>query len=200
MSEALQVRVIQAALGFIGDDVDGIPGPRTVAVFQDLVARVRAGGTVPVSVVMGSKGWKFTARIDGADLVVENCRATCFGGTADPQDSGDTASGISTRDPKVLGVALPMNGKHFTGLNAAEHAALDGSPIPRIPWKTIVRVESGGISHDFPVIDLGPAKRTGNAIDLTIAAARKFKPNATATNFSATVSYRILGGARYVGR
>jgi hypothetical protein len=198
MSEALQIRVIQAALGFIGDDVDGIPGPRTVSAFQDLVARVRAGKAESGRVLQGAAGWKFTARIDRDDLVVENCRATCFGGVADPQDSGDTASGISTRDPKVLGVALPMNGNHFTGLSPAEHTALDGSPIPRIPWKTVVRVESGGVSLDFPVIDFGPAKRTGNAIDLTIAAARKFNPKATATNFAATVSYRILGGARFV--
>lgn len=198
MNPPQQVRVIQAALGFVGDDVDGIPGKRTIQAFHDLVLATRMSVAGGAKILRGSPGWKFTARIEGADLVVENVRATCFGGTADPQDSGATASGISTRDPKVEGVALPMNGEHFPKMSKAEHAALDGSPIPRLPWGTMVRVTSGKLTHEFPVIDLGPHKRTGNAIDLTIAAAKKFNPAATATNFSATVSYRILGGAQFV--
>jgi hypothetical protein len=64
----------------------------------------------------------------------------------------------------------------------------------------MVEVESGGVKITVPVIDLGPHKRTGNAIDLTIAAARKFNPRATARNFAIRVSYRILGAAKHVRR
>ncbi len=86
----------------------------------------------------------------------------------------------------------------FSRLSEAEHAALDGSPIPRVPWKTEVRVTNGIGTVNLPVIDLGPGKRTGNAIDLTIAAARFFKPNATARNFEARVDFTIIGAAKFV--
>lgn len=129
-------------------------------------------------------GWKFTARREGLNLIVENVRATCFGGSDDPQDSGETASGLSTVKFKWLpAVALPMN---------TDIASLRGSPIPRCPFGTLVRVVSGEKTFDFPVIDIGPGRRTGNAIDLTIAAARMFDPNATARNFSMTCSYIII--------
>jgi hypothetical protein len=66
----------------------------------------------------------------------------------------------------------------------------------------MVRVTSraNGKVHDLPVIDLGPAKHTKNALDLTIAAARLFDPGASATKFEMQCDYRILGGAQYVRR
>ncbi len=127
-----------------------------------------------------------------------NARATCFGGSDDPQDDGQTASGISTKNPAVFGVALPMDGRQFPGASHGTHVALDGSPIPKVPWRTLVRVEAMGQKHEFMAIDLGPAKRTGNALDLTIAAARMFDPRASATNFEMRCTYRIIGGAKFV--
>lgn len=143
--------------------------------------------------------WKFTAKREGSDILVENVRATCFGGDADPQDSGETASGLSTIKFKWLAaVALPMR---YTGTSKAMLNALGGSPIPKVPWGTLVRVTDlkTGKSFDLPVIDLGPARKTGNAIDLTVAAARLFTPLASATNFSMRCSYRVLGMGNALG-
>lgn len=151
--------------------------------------------TSDMTILRGDGTWPFSAHIDGDDVVVVNCRATCFGGGADPQDSGETASGISTKDnPRMEACALPMN---YTGANGPLRKALGGSPIPRVPWRTLVEIMANGKKLTVPVIDLGPGKRTGNALDLTIAAARFFKGNASATNFELTCSYRILGAAKH---
>ena len=132
----------------------------------------------------------------GDDIVVRDVRATCFGGANDPQDSGETASGISTKgNPSLKACALPIC---YAGRSPALLKALGGSPIPKVPWKTPVEIRSGGKTLIVGVIDLGPAKHTGNAIDLTIAAARVFNPRATATNFEMQCSYRIIGGAKYL--
>lgn len=153
-------------------------------------------------------GWKFDAYIDGDDIVMFGVRATCFGGANDPQDSGATASGVSTKaNPNLESVSLPMD---YRGQSRSTKNALWGSPIPLMPfglersgadnpngcWVTVSR---GGKSFRWPCIDLGPAHGTGNAIDLTIAAARKFAPQASATNFSAIVDVRIHGAAKYLG-
>lgn len=148
-------------------------------------------------VLLGDGTWPWQAFVDGDDIVVENCRCTCFGGAADPQDSGETASGVNTKlNPKIEGCALPMR---YTGKSKALLAALGGSPIPKLPWKTMVEIKGAGITIRVPVIDLGPAKKTGNALDLTVAAARRFNPKATATNFAMRCSYRILGAAKHAG-
>lgn len=142
----------------------------------------------------GDGTWPWQAEIEGGDIVVRGARATCFGGADDPQDSGETASGISTKkNPEIIGCALPMA---YTGRNKKLRAALGGSPIPRLPWRTIVRVTARGKTLDVPVIDLGPAKRTGNALDLTIEAARFFDPEATARSFEIRCDYRILGAVQ----
>ena len=106
----------------------------------------------------------FVVEVVDQDLVVRNVVCTWFGGPNDPSDSGRTASGVSTReDPKLLGCALPMDGFNF-------HKT-DGSPIPRLPWGTQVRVTNkrSGKSLSFPLIDLGPSRYAASraAIDLT---------------------------------
>lgn len=150
------------------------------------------------TVLRGDGTWPWNAFVVGDDIVVRNCRGTAFGGSNDPEDSGETASGISTKaNPAMRACALPMI---YTGKGKALKAALGGSPIPRIPWKTLVEIReiSTGKTLTVPVIDLGPAKRTGNAIDLTVAAARYFDPNATATRFAIHCDYRIIGGAKFL--
>ena len=150
----------------------------------------------------GDGTWFFDVKIEGDDLVVENVRATCFGGVSDPQDDGRTASGISTRSSRVLGCALPRN---YTGPGRVARSALGGSPIPAgIPFSIMVEV-SPADSHLFapfevPFIDVGPAKKTKNGIDLTIAAAKKIHTHASATDFEARVNYRIKGGAKYASQ
>ncbi len=179
---------------------DGENGPTTRAAFEALFTMPDDAEWPPVAPmgVISVPGWNFVVRIDGDDLCVDNCRATCFGGSNDPQDNGDTASGISTKkNPGLAAVSLPMD---FG--NSVPNTK--GSPIPKLPWKTMVEVidlnSSGNTvpSHQFPLIDIGPAKKTGNAIDFTIAAARLFNPKATASNFEMRCSFRIIGGAKFL--
>lgn len=154
----------------------------------------------PVAMVAASGGeWGFTIRTEGNDLIMPMGRATCFGGDSDPQDDGSTASGISTRlHGDIAAVSLPMNGERWPNGSKAFHAALDGSPLGRLPWLTLVDVTIGTQTETFPVIDLGPGKRTGNALDLTKTAARHFVRNANAVNFAQSCSYRIRGGVSLV--
>lgn len=183
----------------LGVTADGKWGPQSQAALDHLIAESRINPAPVVGKTLGDGTWPWTARIDGDDVVVDSCRMTCFGGSDDPQDSGDTASGVSTkRNPDLAACSLPMDGRAFPGLSRAEHAALDGSPIPRVPFKTIVEVTVGGIIQRLPAIDLGPGKRTKNALDLTIAAARIFDSRASARNFETYGSYRVIGAAKYV--
>ena len=153
--------------------------------------------TSGMTILRGDGTWTWNAYIDGEDILVLNARATAFGGANDPQDNGETASGLSTKmNPNFLGCALPMI---YTGSVKNLLAALGGSPIPKIPWRSqvIVTEECTGKQAIVKVIDLGPGKRTGNAIDLTVASARIFNPNATSSNFSMMCHYRILDAAKY---
>lgn len=156
--------------------------------------------SIPMNATAFLKGdgtWPFIAEIDGDDIVVRDVKATCFGGDSDPQDNGETASGISTRrNPRLQACALP--------LSYSRMEALRGSPIPWMPWRTPVDVTHGDVTITVPLIDLGPGKQAtrkgqpAHAIDLTVAAARRFMPEASATNFSLhPVTYRIRGGARF---
>lgn len=154
-----------------------------------------APDTSGMTILRGDGTWPWNAWIDGDDIVVMDCRATCFGGANDPQDSGETASGISTKlNPGIIGCALPLA---YRGTSSALVKALGGSPLPKIPWRTKVEITSNGKTITASLIDLGPAKKTGNAIDLTIAAARMFDRKATATRFAMECSYRIKGAAKY---
>ena len=127
------------------------------------------------------------ALVDGDDLAVYNARATWFGGVNDPEDNGETASGISTKKrPDIEGCALPMS-----------FGPCAGSPLPHLPWGTKVRIthHKSGKTIIVPVIDLGPARDTGNAIDLTPAAFKQFAP---LVDGNVVVDYRILGAAKRV--
>jgi hypothetical protein len=145
----------------------------------------------------GDGSWPFVAYVLGDDLVLIHQKTTCFGGGDDPQDDGSTASGVSTKPIAVEGISLPMDMRGRKG-SAAVHKALDGSPIPFMPFiETKVEITCGSIQFIAPLLDLGPAKYTGNAVDLTIACARKIVPTATARNFGVNVNIRIIGGAKY---
>ena len=151
-----------------------------------------------LTILRGDGTWPWSAHVDGDDIIVPNARATCFGGGNDPQDDGQTASGVSTKlNPNLAACSLPMI---YTGRDPKLIKALGGSPIPRVPWRTLVEVTevATGRKFAFPVIDIGPGKRTGNALDLTIAAARKFKSAATADCFALVCNYRIIGGAKFL--
>ena len=164
--------------------------------FKSIFQPTMPEDTSDLTILRGDGSWPWSAHVDGDDILVIGVTATCFGGSDDPLDSGETASGISTRDnPTLKGCALPMC---YAGRSNALRKALAGSPIPRVPWGTKVEIMSNGRRLIVPVIDLGPAKRTGDAIDLTVAAARYFDPKATANNFLLRCSYRILGGAKHL--
>lgn len=142
--------------------------------------------------LIGDGTWPWLdVAVEGDDIVCRSTPATWFGGDSDPMDSGETASGILTRGhPALFGCALPMNVPHS--------AATKGSPIPRVPWKTVVRVfchETHKVV-EVPVIDLGPGKRTRHGLDLTVAAFEALGVNQERGILR--VDYRILGGARFV--
>lgn len=152
----------------------------------------------------GDGTWPFTVTVDGQDLVFSGV-ATCFGGGDDPQDDGSTASGINTKThPAFAACSLAMDGRQFPGASHAEHAQLDGCPIPRLPFNTTVEVTIRGVSASFPVIDLGPAKdatddpKRPHVVDLTAPAARRFDANANARNFEEPCTVRIIGGAKFI--
>ena len=127
--------------------------------------------------------WGFTAFIDGDDIVVRGGEATWFGGADDPDDDGETASGVNTKlRPTMQGCALPLN-----------YGPCAGSPIPKIPWGSRVEVTYQEKTITVPVIDLGPARDTGHAIDLTVAAFEEFAPRDVG---KIVVGYRILGAAK----
>ncbi len=144
------------------------------------------------AVLPGDGRYGFTVRVEGDDLVARAVRATWFGGAHDPQDNGQTASGVSTRlHPDLLGCALPMNGFRVTR----------GSPLPDLPWlSTTVEVTrpANGRRVSTPLIDLGPAAppHAHAAIDLTLAAFRALGGDPAVG--SLTVDFRVLGGARHL--
>lgn len=195
-----KLQAVQTALGVAPDNKWG--GESQAALDDAINESRRLIHNVPFE----RNSWPWKSRIDGDDVVVDLCRMTCFGGSDDPQDGGATASGISTKDrPDLAACSLPMDGRAWGWppathdvLTAREHLALDGSPIPRVPFKTMVRVTVDHKTVEIPVIDLGPGRKTGNALDLTIAAARLFDPKASARSFEARGSYRVLGAAKYV--
>lgn len=149
--------------------------------------------------------WNFV--VDGEDLVVRNIIATCFGGKYDAGDNGETESGMANDGSNdILQVALPIR---------STEAATRQSPLafkgPHIPWKTEVRVwrEADGEETAISAIlsDNGPdyAQFPTHAIDLNPLLALQFNsnPRITIQNVanlwsSSGMSYRVVGGARYI--
>lgn len=192
MSAQDTVRLIQAALGFDRTECDGIPGRKTRGAIDTLFAQAlmkkarvnRDGQTIQ------REGWSFSVQVEGDDLVVYGTSATWFGGDADPLDNGETASGVLTRgNPKVMGCALPV-------LPFVRSTA--NSPLPRIPWKTMVQVSVPGLPGiTVPLIDNGPARSAGDGIDLTVAAFKALG-GTLVDGVLHDVTYRVLGGAAYL--
>ena len=142
-------------------------------------------------IIFGDKGWYWYALVYGSDLIVRGAIATWFGGANDPQDNGETASGVNTKDqPDIMGCALPMRG--FPDVKSVQ-----GSPLPRIPWHTPVYVSVPfGITIQTTLIDLGPSRYTNHAIDLTTHAFKQLGGDLGRGLLS--VDYRIIGGANYL--
>lgn len=176
-----KVAAIQTVLGVT---VDGLWGKESQAAFDAVVhpEGLTGDGTWP---------W-IKAKIVGDDIVIAPGVVTAFGGASDKMDSGETASGVSTKNnPSFIGCALPMR--------RDSSPALRGSPIPKLPWKTVVIFSNSfGLSVNTKLIDEGPAKWTKHIGDLTEAAAKLFDKNANANNFTETLSIRIIDGAKYV--
>jgi len=134
-----------------------------------------------------SSSWKFDAYEDGCDIIAT--------GMATQWSDHVTSSGTPADNPKLYACALP------TG----RCAATSGSPFPKLPWYTVVRVwcHSTGKTIYCVLIDEGPSKRAlagtgkpGSAmIDLNHAAARAL---GVGTNQNTTVSIRILRGSETV--
>lgn len=164
-------------------------------------------------VLVGDGTWPFVVHVVGEDLVIHDTIMTCFGGAGngqifDPDDSGRTASGRNTKDEEISGVALPLNTRG-RNVDAATHRALDGSPLPWLPWGIQVEITVGDLVYTPPdgLVDIGPSKRVqrpGNpkACDMTVWAARHFNrnlsPQGLARNFEVRGSIRIIGGAKFV--
>ena len=186
-----------------------VGGKKTEIVLLRAVTAVTPPPAPGTKMLKGGAGWTWDAQVVGDDIVVQGAKATAFGGANDATDNGQTASGFPTRGhPDLMGCGLPLAGY---ARSAAEHAALDGTPLPHMPFGLTAtggdnpagaHVEltdpKTGKKTTVPVIDLGPAKETGHAVDLTVAAANLFKNNATANNFAMKLNYRIIGGARFV--
>lgn len=141
--------------------------------------------------LVGDGTWGWQAILDGGDIVCRGVLASHFGGDDDPMDSGLTASGVPTRgNPQLLGCALPLRdmGEPNT----------DGSPLPKMPWFMGVRVWCPETNRSLvvPLIDLGPAKWTGHAIDLTKEAFRRL--GVPLARGVIRVNYRIWDGGFYI--
>lgn len=147
----------------------------------------------------------WTPTVEGADIVVRNIFATCFGGDHDNADAGDTESGVKTRghEATLFGCALPIRSVE----KATEISPL-AFPSTHIPWGTRVSVwvESEGekTAFDVSLIDNGPnvLRHPSHALDLTPAAANRLRPSIPLTRaallFSMNgLSYRIHGAAQY---
>lgn len=179
--------------------VDGLPGP---------MSRAALNGLEVAAAIELQRTWPFTVRVDGDDLVCDDIVLTCFGGPHDPQDNGETASGHNTiREPGLCGVSLAMDGRQYSHLSPAEHAALDYAPFPRLPWGTLVEITIAGQVFTPPagIVDLGPGRQASkpgqpHGCDLSPAAARIFAPamppEKLPTQFECRGSIRVIGAAR----
>ncbi len=158
------------------------------------------------TIIRGDGSYHFTIEVDGDDLVVHKAKTTWFGGPTDPDDHGTTASGINTIDhPHVIGCGLPMD---LSIANSVQkHARIyhptKGSPMPRIPWFTMITVTGPSATMDVQLIDIGPNKAAGSQadFDLTPAAftALGGKADFHKNSGDMIVDYRIKGGKKFLG-
>lgn len=143
----------------------------------------------------------FPVYVDGDDLVSPIVHATWFGGDADPEDNGQTASGVPTKgNPSLLGCALPLAGHGIKSLRGTPLPMMafglhhDGSKNPEGAW---IEFTSGTLTLLLPCIDLGPSLSTRHGVDLTVAAFKRF----TGGSLSAGVitgSLRLKRGALFL--
>ena len=153
--------------------------------------------------ILSGERYPWTAVIEGDDIVVRGQHGTWFGGSDDPLDDGQTASGISTKsNPNYLGCALPID---FTagilGRLNLPHNPCHGSPLPRLHWGTNVEVTNrdNGMKGICKLIDIGPSAPpvATAAIDLTQAFFVSLgQPKSHGT---INVDFRIIGGAKIAG-
>lgn len=125
--------------------------------------------------------------------MIRNVTATWFSGCGDPSDKERAANVVLTRNnPQLLGCALPMEGFHF-------HKT-DGSPIPRLPCGTLVRVfnRTPGSMESFSLINLGPSKYAAShaAIDLTATAFKLL--GGSIEHGVVHVDFIVPGGVRFL--
>lgn len=189
------------ARGVYTGELDNFWGPKSEVAYQAFVFSMQPKELTAEDLLNGTPiktataGWEFmNAMIVGDDIVIEKAVVTAFGGANDKMDSGETASGLSTKDnPTVLGCALPMR--------RDTSSVLRGSPIPKLPWFIAVHFIDPvtGRSVETRLIDEGPAKWTKHAGDLSVAAAKVFDSHATANRANIPpLTIRIMGGAKYV--
>jgi len=203
-SDNVQVLLGIAAAGYVGADFieaftrkiaqtapPTIPGDWSAAAPASTLPAATTN-TEP-RILRGDGSFPFTAEVVDNDIVVRNVSATWFGGPNDASDNGQTASGVSTVDnPNLMGCALPMDGFN--------HPKTDGSPIPRLPWNTMVRVTNRDTEGEIslPLIDLGPSKFAPShaAIDLTESAFQSLGVDPTVGVMK--VDFTVVGGASFV--
>lgn len=135
---------------------------------------------------MSARTWKLF--YTGDFLVSGN--ASWFGGGNDPDDNGETASGVKNdgSNPALMGCALPLS---WDGMNVA---SCQGSPLPVLPWGTHVEVtaQNGG-QVTVTLIDVGPALDKNRPIDLTVAAFQALGGNLATGIIPVTFRVLMLG-------
>lgn len=179
-------------IGWVPAQLVTVEGATTTPGGQGTGNGTGAGAGGASTILRGDGSFSFMAEVSGNDIVVHGVTATWFGGANDPTDNGMTASGVSTRDnPGIQGCALPMD--------RAGSSKTDGSPIPKLPWRTQVQVQNlqNGAQLTVSLIDLGPSKSAPShaAIDLTQAAFQALGGSLSAGVMR--VNYTILGAAKF---
>jgi len=140
-----------------------------------------------------------TPYVDGQDIVARGVVATRFGGADDEMDGGITASGFNlAANPDKICVSLPMRVLRTRNGVTYEFPATAGSPLPKFLYGTFVRVMSRKTQKVVvaPLLDLGPAIGTGNAIDLSNAMVKALGLSLDDGEY--LVDFRVVGGASYL--
>jgi hypothetical protein len=140
-----------------------------------------------------------TPYVDGLDIVARGVVATRFGGADDAMDGGVTASGFElAKHPDKICVSLPMRVIRVKNGVSHEFPYTAGSPLPKFLWGTFVRVMSRKTQKVVvaPLLDLGPAIGTGNAIDMSNALVTALGLSLDDGEY--LVDFRVVGGATYL--